>query len=253
VAKSTDLVEVKNYAAMRQDPQSLLATIQSNIGGQKLSEFDLDRVTIPAGGGKAWTVPTLEGDEVTPTLQGVIVFWKDTRAWWDKSFEEQGGGAPPDCSSADAERATVNEDGVHPGAPSDENGLLICEACPKSQFGSDPRPGSKAQHCKLVRQLFLLTPDDLLPIVVSLPPTSVGTAGKYFLRLSRAGVPYYSVVTQIELSQEQSGGGIKYSRANFSLVERLDAESAANIERYAEALRPAFARSQVGSATEVAA
>ena len=237
-----------NYAALGMRTADLMETIKANIGGQKLSEFDLDRVTIPSGGGIAWTVPTLEGEKALQEIEGVIVYWKDTRAFWKESFESQGGGSPPDCSSPDAERAQGD-----PGVPTpkDNAGLYVCDACPNAQFGSDPREGSNAQACKLVRQLFVLTPTDLIPIVVSLPPTSVGMAQKYFLRLSRAGVPYYSVITKIGLERAQSSGNIKYSKAVFSLSARLEGEAAGKIAAYAEAMRPAFERTVVQSAADI--
>lgn len=255
---SKDLVQVTEYAAMQVESAQLLETLEANLGGQKLSEFDLDRVVIPTGGGKAWTVPTLEGEEVTPELQGIIVHWKDTRAYWRATFEEQGGGTPPDCSSPNAERASGDPTppGAPPGnpqTPTDSDGLFICDACPNAQFGSDPRESSNAQACKLVRQLFLLTPGDLLPVVVSLPPTSVAAATRYFLRLSRRGLPYYSVVTKIALETAQSGGNIKYSKASFALAQLIDVDSAEKIKGIADALRPAFARSQVTTPQEVSA
>lgn len=247
---STELVPAQSYAAVQMSPEQLLETIKANVGSQKLTEFDLDRVRIPAGGGKAWEVPSLEGTEVTSDLQGVVVFWKDTRAYWKVPFDKGGGGTPPDCSSPDAQYAQ-GDPGVP--VPKAENGLLICDACPNAQFGSDPREDSNAQACRLVRQLFLLTPEDLLPIVVSLPPTSVGESKRYFLRLSRRGVPYYSVVSKIGLEQAQSNNNIKYSHATFSMAERLEGEQLSRITAYAEQMRPAFESIAVAAAAAEAA
>lgn len=231
-----ELVPAGQYAALTQDTDKLMATIKANLGGQKLNEFSLDRVKIPAGGGKAWSVPTLEGDEAMSAIEGIVVYWKATRAFWKQSYESQGG-APPDCSSPDSEYAT-GDPGIQ--VPRTPNGLLICESCANAQFGSDPREESNAQACKLVWQLFLLTPGDLLPIVVSLPPTSVGEASKYFLRLTRAGLPYHAVVTRLGLEQTQSGGGIKYSKATFEVGERLDDATATKIAAYADQMAPTF-------------
>jgi hypothetical protein len=253
---SKDLVKVEEYAVMQVGSENLLETIQANLGGQSISEFDLDRVTIPSGGGGAWTVPSLEGEQVTPTLQGVVVYWKDTRSFWRESFESAGGGSPPDCSSPDAEYAQgdptpIGEDA--PRTPATPDGLWICAQCPNAQFGSDPREGSNAQACKLGRQLFLLPPDGLLPIVVSLPPTSVQEANKYFLRLAQRGKPYYTVVTSIGLEKATSGGNIKYSKAQFSMAAALEGEQADRVRAVAEAMRPAFERSTIQTAAEMGA
>lgn len=248
--KDLAVVPASEYAVTKMDTSNLLETIRANIGGQQLTEFDLDRVKIPSGGGKAWDVPTLEGSELTQVLQGVIVYWKDTRAYWKASFDEQGGGQSPDCSSHDAIHGS-GDPGV--AGPMLDGGFRDCSGCPMAVFGSDSREGSNAQACKLVRQLFFLTPGDLIPLVVSLPPTSVGEANRYFLRLSRAGVPYFNVITNIALTQEKSGGNITYSRASFSLAARLEGEDAAAIQAYADVMRPTFERTVAMSRDEATA
>jgi hypothetical protein len=251
MASSKELVPASEYAALQMEPAALQEVIKTNIGNTQLTEFDLDRITMPAGGGRTWEVPTLEGIESTPVLEGVIVYTKTTRAWWHQSLDDSGGGTPPDCSSPDAEHATSRPGSPDPGAPADEQGFLICERCPKSQWGSDPREGSNAQDCKQMRMLFLLTPGDMLPIAVSLPPTSLQPANKYMLRLSRAGVPYFGVITKITL--EQVKGTFTYSRAIFELGGRLEGDQAEKIRQYAEAMRPAFEKATVLTAAEAGA
>jgi len=228
----TDLVPVDEYAVMQLDTRDPLLALRENIGKAQLTEFDLDRVKMPAGGGRAWEVPTLDGVVPQPAIEGVIVHWKDTRAYWQEQFT--GGNAPPDCSSRDAEHAQGD-----PGVPvaKDDAGFWLCETCPNAQFGSAPGD-SNAQACKLVRQLFVLTPEDLLPVVVSLPPTSVGTCRQFFLRLARSGTPFHGIITRIGLEQEKSGGGITYSRATFQRAGVLDGEAGAKLRAYADALRP---------------
>jgi hypothetical protein len=240
---STDLVKAEGYAALQIPEEDLNAIVEENLAGQKISEFDLDRIGMPAGGGTTWEVPTLEGSEAVKQLQGVIVYWKEARSFWKEKYS--GANDPPDCSSPDAKTATGD-----PGypVPVDENGRFICAQCPNAEFGTaiddkgEPGPG---QACKLQRQMFLLTPAALIPLVVSLPPTSVGEAKKYFLRLASAGVPYYSVVTQIALKAGQSKGGIKFSQADFTMGYRLEGEEATRIKDFAAKLRPAFEQVEV--------
>lgn len=235
---STDLVKPDNYAILSQPSGDLMEVIESNIGGQQLSEFDLDRISMPAGGGKTWEVPTLEGTEPQKEIEGVIVFYKDVRSFWKEEYS--GGNEPPDCSSPDAQFAT-GDPGV--AVPDDELGRHICAQCPNAQFGSDKK--GRGQACKLGRMLFVVTPEDLLPVVVSLPPTSVRPAQQFFLRLARRGVPYHGVVTKIGLDQTDSNDGIKYSYATFSMAGRLDAEAAQTIKDYSEKLAPAFQRAEL--------
>lgn len=246
---STDLVEVKDYAALQQSPAQLNEIIKANLGNQKLSEFDLDRIGMPTGGRTKWTVPGLEGEEEVAELTGVIVHWKESRSYWTTSYEDTGGGTPPDCSSRDAVRATSTE-GFDPGAPKDPDGFFLCEGCPLAVYGSDPREGSNSQACAQRRQLFLLTPEDILPVVVSLSPASLGAANKYFMRLSKAQVPYFAVVTTLTL--EQHAKPVKHSRAVFKMAQRLEGDHAEKIAQYAANMRPIF-DSVVPDAAEAAA
>jgi hypothetical protein len=56
---------------------------------------------------------------------------------------------------------------------------------------------------------------------VSLPPSAIGAVKKYFLSLASRGVPYSAVVTRFSLVPDKSSGGISYSLAQLSMVEKL--------------------------------
>src|SRR5438105_3518535 len=83
--------------ALASDPRAMLAVITENLGGDKITERDLDRIKMPSGGGLAWEVPGL-GDQPDSekTIEGVIVYHKTTRAYWPGDYE--GGNEPPQCS-----------------------------------------------------------------------------------------------------------------------------------------------------------
>ena len=70
----------EQYALVASGAQ-LPEVLSDNLGGDKLSTNDLDQVRIPAGGGIAWEVPSLEGTELMKELSGVIVYWKTTRVY----------------------------------------------------------------------------------------------------------------------------------------------------------------------------
>ena len=242
-----ELVPVEKYAVVQQDTDNLMDVIKQNVGSQSLTEFDLDRVKMPTGGATVWEVPTLEGSEAAKTIDGVIVYWKQARAFW---ASKEVTGSPPDCSSPDAQFASGDPHADTPVAP---NGMFICAQCPQAQWGTavnDKGEKTRGQACKLVRPLFVLTPQDLLPIVVSLAPTSDGAAGRYFLRLARAGVPYNQVVTRIGL-ETVKGEQATYSVATFQMAERLDDETAAKMRQYSEEMRPAFEQTVVLAADEL--
>jgi hypothetical protein len=206
--------------------QGAIEALKSNLEGETLSPMDLDRISVPAGGSVTWCVPTLEGEENTPEIVGVIVGVQNCRAYWAGEFS--GGGDPPDCVSED------NVTGVgDPGG--------TCKFCKFAEFGSDSR--GKGQACKQIKRLFVLRPSSMLPLVVNLPPTSLKAATRYLLRLAGNGLKYQAAVTRITLEKTKSGDGIAYGTAVFALAGKLDATQAQSMEEYARAMGPLLHRS----------
>lgn len=224
---ANDIVKVEEFAALKMDPGQLHEVLTENLGNTQLSAFELDRVKIPSGGATTWEIPTLEGAEEKKSIEGVVIFFKDPNGYWKNEYDGQNN--PPDC---------VSDDGmVGVGKPGGN-----CAACPLNAFGSD---GEKGKACKNMRTLFILREEDILPIVVTLPPTSLREARKYFLRLASKGVPYYSVVTELTLVKEKNNDGIQYSKACIILKSRMSAEAAKKIKAFQENLRPALEAVQV--------
>lgn len=221
------VVPVSDYSVVKMDPTVLREIIQENIGADALSEFDLDRVKVPAGGGVTWEVPSLEGTENVKELTGVVVHWKQPRAYWSVGFDESGGGTPPDCASDDGFWGI--------GDPGGE-----CDKCPLAQFGSDSK--GRGQACKQMRLLFMVRPTDLLPLVVACPPTSIRPVKRYFLRLASQAIPFYGVVTKVTLERTKNQDGIQYAQVVPQMVQRLDDGDMAKMKAYAESLRPAMER-----------
>lgn len=207
---------------------TLAEVLTENVGGSSTGVFDLDRVKVPSGGGRAWELPTLEGDpDIQAVFEGIVVAWRDPRAYWSVPFDQTGGGTPPDCGSSDGV--------IGVGDPGGE-----CARCPLSQFGSDPREDSNAQACKQMRLMLILTPQSLLPFALFAPPTSIGPIRKYFLRLAGQGLGYNKVVTRFSLEKQQSGGGIDYSRIVPTMARRLEATEVPIITDYSAAIKGAF-------------
>jgi hypothetical protein len=226
-AQTTALATIGHYAVIKADPKRLTEIIRQNTGPRGINRFDLDKISIPTGGGTRWLVPTLKGDESVEQLDCIIIFYQDGRVYWDQSFDETGGGSPPDCTSVNLQQGMGKPGG-------------LCHQCPLAQFGSATRGGKAArgQACREIRVLFCLLADRLLPIVVTLPPTSVSAARKYMLRLASNEVPYWGAVTRLTLSKEKSADGIPYSTASFAMVSQLGPEEVARIEALAKAVAP---------------
>ena len=212
----------EQFAVLLRDPTEVKQVIEANIG-TTLSPFDLDRVKVPSGGGTLWEIPTLTGLEDSKELTGVIIHWQDVRCYWHDEFS--GTGTPPDCASDDGEVGIGNPGGT-------------CKECPFAQWESSPKEGSKAQACKQVRRLFILRPGELLPMLVSVPPTSIGAIKKFFQRLAAQGTPFYGLVTKLELAKTKNAGGISYSEIVPTPDAVVDAETVRVLEGLRETFRP---------------
>lgn len=246
---STDLVPLEQYVAL--DPsRGGLEILREHLSGNEINEFDLGRVKVPAGGATSWEVPTLGGSDSRKSVDGVVVFFKNSRSFWEKPYE--GGNEPPDCSSNNAEHAVKANDEVEIPASRDEEGFYLCDTCAYSEWGSS-KAGGRGQACKLTRQLFILTPEKLLPLVVSLPPTSLRPASSYFLSLADHMIDYKAVVTQILLEKVSGDGVPDYSRALFKVGPQLSPEDQEKVAAYAAALQPHFNRVRVADREEAGA
>jgi hypothetical protein len=216
------LKKVETFLALQNTPVGVLETVKENIGNDRITDRDLDRITVPLGGGLNWTVPTLEGEDSLKTLDGIIVHWTSPRAYWATGLEV-GGNAPPDCSSHNGETGY--------GEPGGE-----CFSCPLNQWGS--AEGGTGKACKEKRMLFLLRANDLLPIVIQAPSTSIQTVKKYLLRLASQGLPYWSVMTKLSLEKAQSSTGIAYSRIAPKSSGPVPEEQREKLAEYVAAIKP---------------
>jgi len=198
--------------------------LRDNLGQGGLNPTALERVTIPAGGGLSFTLPTLEGEEDLRSFEAVILLHTAQRNFWSKPYT--GEDTLPDCSSVDGITGV--------GDPGGE-----CHFCVLNAWGSHPS-GTSAKACKETRTLYLLRPGELLPITLSVPPSSLGTFAHYVQRLSRAALRYSAVRTRFALERTKSGGGIEYARLSLSLSQVLEVHEARWMLEYSEVLKGAL-------------
>lgn len=216
---------IEQYPVLK-SAEDMSAALSENLGGEALSAFDLDQVKIPSGGGTIWQIDSIDGEENLKAIEGIIVFSNLSRSYWADGIEDGGGGNPPDCYSNDC--ITGKGD---PGGD--------CGACHLAQFGSSDK--GEGQACKQTRQLFLLRPGDMLPTVVSIPPSSLKNAKQFFLRLASKGLPYSSVVTSIALEKAKNNQGIAYAKAVFSVTGKLGADEQVGIKSFSEGIKLSLA------------
>lgn len=224
-----------DYKALAVPAEQLTKFLIENIGAQGLRPQDLDKIKVPAGGGSAWEVPTLKGPEPVKVLEGIILHFKDVRGYWkDKGTSN----TPPDCSSSDSLLGI--------GSPGGQ-----CHKCPLAQFGSavdEKGKPAKGQACKQMRLLLFLRQDTMLPMMISLPPTSIQPSKKYFLRLVSNGYPFYGVTTQLRLEQAKNAGGTSYSVATLDMGRALEPAELQKVQLIGQAMRDLFAMTSVQDA-----
>lgn len=188
------------------------AEIAEEMGGD-LPQYP--RVKMPSGGMTAFEVPgdDPESPDAEKELRGVIVWHHKTNAYWPDNDND----APPACRSEDG----VRGDGV-PGGD--------CATCPYNQFGSGE--GGRGKACKNGETLYILREHDILPVALSLSPTSLAALRNYKTMCVARGKRVCDVVTSITLTKKVSADGNPYSVAVFRRVGELSPETAAKALAY---------------------
>lgn len=222
---STALVPVnERYMALAN--MSALAVIRENLGTESLTVRDLEQVKVPTGGGKFFQV----GDEAAATVSGIILSSTYQRAYWRTSFDESGGGSPPDCSSPDGQFGQ--------GDPGGD-----CMSCRFAQFGSAAK--GKGQACRAFRVIFLLTSGSPLPLVLVIPPTSLQNYKDYVVKkLGNLNVRPTACETEFALEQDKSDDGITYSKIKPKLVRPLEPAEVDAANAYTAGIMPYIQRAR---------
>jgi hypothetical protein len=236
-ARDVEAFDTTRYPILMPDlADDIMSIMQENLGADGVHLGDLDKITVPAGGGTTFEVPTLEGD-TTPakSLTGIILLMSDARAYWSSSIEA--GTAAPDCYS--------NDGVLGVGTPGGD-----CRICPLGQWGSDSSGSGKGKACKEKKLLYLLPEQSALPLVVSIPRTSKGIMAKYMARLAGNALPFYGCVTTLALKKVQGNGTPDYSVVVPTFSEALPRNLRASIRLYAEALQGALQSSGIPLAND---
>jgi len=177
-------------------------------------EFTMDRIKMPSGVSKYFTVPgDGEEEQQVTEISGIVLHSHPAYAYYTTSY--QGGSNPPDCGSFDGKMGMGN-----PGGD--------CRECPHNRYGSGGDGQGKA--CQNRRMLYILQEGELLPMMLSLP---VGSVRKFedFVKLwfaKHMKLPH-QFVTKITLKKAHSSTTNRdFSQAVFQRVRDLtDEEKAA--------------------------
>lgn len=231
-AKEKALVVTKRddspYMVVKSEPAVWMDIIKTNLGGQEVTAFDLDRVRVPDGKSDFWTIPSLDESESAKEVKGILIAIRDMRAWWP---DAEPSGKPPECSSGDGKYGTGKR------WADDSDRQHNCKSCKYAQFGSDPK-GGRGQWCKQVRALFLLRPDTFLPLVLFLPPTSIKPVKQFLLRMGSYGLSFNSVELGFGLKKDKNDEGQVYNVVEPRKTRELHPSEVEIVRQYADLARP---------------
>lgn len=220
---ANELVKAENFN---------LVTLTGDIAEAIAEEMDglgaipYDRVKIPSGGGIVFEIPT--EDESNPDtekeLVGVILDHHGVNSRWNEAYN--GSEEKPVCSAYDGKNGVDTETGA----------ITLCSECPYNVFGSGK--DGKGKACKNSHRIYMLRQGNPVPLVLTLPPTSIKFARDYFAKsIVLKGMRSHEAITKITLKKEKSADGIEYSRACFTFLDRLAAEQAAQTKEMAETIK----------------
>lgn len=213
--------------------QELPDLIIANVGGQGINVTNLERITNPSGKSTKWEIPTLDGEvETTGEIEGIIVFHKLSRARWEGEYK--GGGEAPLCSSKNG----FNGEG-NPG--------MACKDCPYAKFTEDDKGNSIKPECRIVKQVFIRRPGQLLPMILNVTAVNIQQATTYLFALLNNNRKYNSVVTKVVLTQDKSKTGFDYAKMNFSASTLLSPEQAAEQNEYTKMIEPMLLEVELSS------
>ena len=207
-----------------------LPAVSGNMGAAMAEEMEglqlsFPRVKIPSGGGLAFEVPgdDPENPDAEKELVGVIVDHHPVNAYWAERYS--GANNPPDCASMDG-KIGVDQDGNR----------KPCNSCPMNEWGTAEDGRGKA--CKNMHRVYILREGEMLPLLLTLPPTSLKNLSDYIaLRVVSKGMRSYGVVTKVSLKKAQNAGGINYSQAVFALAGKLAPAQAAAMAEYSKGIK----------------
>jgi hypothetical protein len=221
-----ELMVPTQFAIMEfRDKDEIQSLIRENLGGTGISAQDLPNITVPGGGGLSWEVPGIDGVQSTPSLEGIIIGIKATRRFYEKDFNETGGGTPPDCFSPDGLTGY--------GRPGGD-----CMACPNNQFEQDT-DGTTSKRCKERKLIFMVLKDDILPVVIHAPVMSIKPVTQYQINLTSKRQRLEHVYTKLSLANDKSKGkNIKYSMIQPVKTGDVELEKREVIDAYVAAIKP---------------
>lgn len=219
--ESKELVVMEDFAIVKQGVD-IAKALNENLGGERISFRDLDTAKLPSGRGTKFIVPDKDGNESeADEIRGVIIHVEKQRVYYEKTFDETGGGVPPDCMSYDMIRGI--------GTPGGE-----CETCAMNQFDQE----KQSKPCKEKRLFFVLRESDFMPLFLPISVGSIGKAQDYLTKLALRNTLKHTVETVFKLTTATNKRNIKYPQLVVERGRKLNPREIEIVEAYREGILP---------------
>jgi len=246
MAKSSSIVvaessAVEAYDVLADGVDKIRSIIQTNIGTAEIGEFDLPRAINPSGTGAKWDIPGLgDESETVGSVEGIIVFHDEDRAYWQRSYDETGGGEPPDCRGMKDENNVWHGTG-EPGG--------VCVKCPHSEFTKDKDGKTVPPRCPIFRKVFLLRPGELMPTLFTARGGNVQQITTYLMNLTFQGrMLAHHCITKITLESTKYKSGRDWKKWKIGFVAELPDDAKAQMDQFHGMLKPMLEKVEVTQA-----
>lgn len=227
-----------NLQIMQQLQSALPAAARAKLASGKLNTDLAGGITagfaIVSLRGKNWRVKhhgeervlmTPDGRAPAYALEVVLVKASPhiSKVWYEQGYTE-GSNAPPDCWS-------VN--GIAPDPASPKLQSRTCAGCKWNAWGSSRTQGGsgKGKDCADSKRLAIVPAGDIPnevhggPMLLRIPPASLGDVLAYANNLAQMGIPYNAVVTELSFDLQA-----EYPKVQFKALRPLSDADYAKVE-----------------------
>ncbi len=190
-----------DLSRIKQSHEKLAATL-NDVGGQAVA-----RAKIVPDGVNLFKIEAGSRSITVNKLEGIVLYSHAANAWFSTNESEN---KPPICSSMDGVTGIVNGTGE----------CKDCSSCKYNMFGSD---GGSGKACKNMRRIYLACEGVPVPVMLTLPPTSL-ELWKYYATMDVASIGFSlnEIVTSFELEKVKSNSGKNYSIIVLKIVGSVD-------------------------------
>lgn len=224
VAVSAEFAE--NFPGIAPSPEhaELMAEI---LGDEDIDQASLPRIKVPAGDSDHFAVPIGGETKSMKAIKGIMVHAAPQRAFWTNPDPT---GQPPACASSDNKRPDPGGVYALGGEREADNPDGLCATCPMSQKHTDLK-GGKLPACKEQRRLYVMMKGSMLPIIVTVPPSSLRSFKQFLVSMLSDRKGWWSVPITVRMEKATNDGGQEFNRVILEKTE--DAEPLSETEAVA--------------------